>query len=421
MGCVISRSRFRWPNRRVPYVINRTDFPLRSDERRIINEAIGYWNSTTVMRLVRRRRTESDFVEFREGTACGSRVGRQGGAQSINCDLDSGNFGRGSVIHEIGHAIALWHEHTREDRDDFVDINFNNIQQNRRHNFEKHISDGTDIGPYDYGSIMHYGRRAFAVDRVQDTITPTNPPTAAIGQINGLSQFDRWTIQQIYRVYNWFVSFSGTSRWTDVNTSSYRLEDFAVGSFDRSGTCDIFRANGRSWYISAGARGRWKKINTSGYKLNKLALADFTGNGKSDVFRATGGKWYISEDGTGRWRRLNTSSYRLDQLAFADFTGNGKSDVFRANGREWYISEDGKGRWRRLNTSSYRLDQLAFADFTGNGKSDVFRASGREWFISEDGTGRWRRLNTSRVRLKNLMFGDFNGDGKTDVFRIGFF
>ena len=40
------------------------------------------------------------------------------------------------------------------------------------HNFDQHISDGDDVGTYDYGSIMHYPRDAFSIDG-SDTITPS--------------------------------------------------------------------------------------------------------------------------------------------------------------------------------------------------------------------------------------------------------
>ena len=87
-------------------------------------------------------------------------------------------------MHEIGHAVGLWHEQSREDRDRFVRVVWANIQAGREHNFNQHITDGDDIGGYDYGSIMHYPRTAFTRNG-QDTIVPVGGQ--AIGQRNGLS------------------------------------------------------------------------------------------------------------------------------------------------------------------------------------------------------------------------------------------
>ena len=68
--------------------------------------------------------------------------------------------------------MGAFHEHTRSDRDEFITVNWQNIQSGARGNFEKYTFSfsGTDEGPYDLRSVMHYASTAFAVDPQEPTI-----------------------------------------------------------------------------------------------------------------------------------------------------------------------------------------------------------------------------------------------------------
>ncbi|HTT42678.1 MAG TPA: M12 family metallopeptidase [Steroidobacteraceae bacterium] len=67
----------------------------------------------------------------------------------------------GTLLHEMGHVIGLWHEHSRPDRDTYVSVNYGNVIKGSWGNFLIATDDQQTLVPYDYASVMQYVPYAF--------------------------------------------------------------------------------------------------------------------------------------------------------------------------------------------------------------------------------------------------------------------
>lgn len=186
----------RWPNGIVSYEINK-DLPFRN--KLAILQAIDHWQKHSRIQFIevaaRKRSDYRDFISFipAEGTTCASFVGRQGGKQVIELAPRCTTM---NTVHEIGHALGMWHEQSRADRDNHVRILWENIEEGHQYNFNQHLTDGNDYGEYDYQSIMHYGPYSFSKNG-QKTIVPLIEGVE-IGQRNQLSPKDIAAINDMY-------------------------------------------------------------------------------------------------------------------------------------------------------------------------------------------------------------------------------
>ena len=190
-----------WPAGIVPFVVHPD---LSGGSVAAIEAGVALWNEVSGITLMPVSQWRSltgsdaqypdDFVHFQPGSGCASWVGRRGGEQEIwiapNCNA-------GSVIHEIGHVLGLEHEHTRPDRDQYIDILWENIDAEKRHNFDIAPTGSRMLGGYDYDSVMHYGPTNFSTNG-QPTIIPLTGSVNSIGQRNAPSIGDLAAISDLY-------------------------------------------------------------------------------------------------------------------------------------------------------------------------------------------------------------------------------
>lgn len=160
----------KWENGQVNYVVT-GDF--NEGETRVIAEALDEieerTNGVITFNKVSEGSKERNRVEIIKADGCWSYVGRIGGKQDLS--LGNGCVGHSTVQHEFLHALGFLHEHQRVDRDEHVRINWENVKDGFDSAFSKSTYDGTQGLPYDYLSVMHYGKKAFSKNK-KPTIEP---------------------------------------------------------------------------------------------------------------------------------------------------------------------------------------------------------------------------------------------------------
>uniref|UniRef100_A0A3P8WXE0 Metalloendopeptidase n=1 Tax=Cynoglossus semilaevis TaxID=244447 RepID=A0A3P8WXE0_CYNSE len=176
----------------VPYSIS--DY-YYDEEKVLIQKAMETFHQKTCVRFVPYR-GQSDHLSIQSEMGCWSSIGRDGGAQVVSLSV-YGCLDHGTIQHELLHALGFHHEHTRSDRDQYVRINWENLPAVNAHDFHKKDTNNLDT-PYDYSSIMHYGRTAFSSALGAETITPIPDSSVPTGQREDMSDLDVLRVNRLY-------------------------------------------------------------------------------------------------------------------------------------------------------------------------------------------------------------------------------
>ncbi|XP_075389355.1 meprin A subunit beta [Tenrec ecaudatus] len=193
--------KYRWPHT-IPYVLEDS---LEMNAKGAILNAFERYRLKTCIDF-KPWAGEANYIAVFKGSGCWSSVGnRHVGRQELsigaNCDRIA------TIQHEFLHALGFWHEQSRSDRDDYVNIMWDRIQSGREHNFNTYNdqeSDSLNV-PYDYTSVMHYSKTAFQNGTEPTIVTRIPDFMDVIGQRMDFSDSD---LLKLNRLYNCSSSFS---------------------------------------------------------------------------------------------------------------------------------------------------------------------------------------------------------------------
>ncbi|XP_056284210.1 meprin A, alpha (PABA peptide hydrolase), tandem duplicate 1 [Pseudoliparis swirei] len=142
---------------------------------------------------------EKTFIKFVKKGGCFSSLGDQQKGQILS--LGPGCDHKAVIEHELLHALGFYHEQSRTDRDDYVDIWLDQVTPGLENNFNKYNDDYvTDQNTaYDYESVMHYRPFSFNKNTSIPTVTTKIPEFYnIIGQYLDFSPMDTLRLNRMY-------------------------------------------------------------------------------------------------------------------------------------------------------------------------------------------------------------------------------
>ncbi|XP_023218974.1 astacin-like metalloprotease toxin 5 [Centruroides sculpturatus] len=190
-----------WPGGIIPYVI---DEELRNSKksRLLIRRAMKTFREKTCIRF-KPKTKEKTYVEILDDNQCYSMVGRSKGINFVS--LTNECMYLGAIIHQLNHIVGFYHEQNRPDRDEYVEIVWENIKPKMESQFVMLRPNQMRIlNEFDYHSIMLYGGRAFSKDRHSQTMVALKPGARlrSIKEKAGLSKSDVFRINTLYHCFN---------------------------------------------------------------------------------------------------------------------------------------------------------------------------------------------------------------------------
>jgi len=239
----------RWPSNSINVFIDSKIFSS-SEAQSIRNALKSITSQVPCLTFVESNKCVTPCIEYvkapkgtDEGTCGWSSVGYQKDKRNdVNLNFDSSVCRpaiKGVAVHETLHALGFAHEHTRNDRDTYMKINWNNVDPQSVDVFDK--DDPNDYNPYgqqyDELSIMHYDVFVGAADSKKPSMTPIKSPqlSSKIGNGDSMTSRDAALLKRLYCTSTNCRDAGTNCGWRALNGECSKIGTACPKS---CGTCD---------------------------------------------------------------------------------------------------------------------------------------------------------------------------------------
>uniref|UniRef100_A0A0N5C2U2 Metalloendopeptidase n=1 Tax=Strongyloides papillosus TaxID=174720 RepID=A0A0N5C2U2_STREA len=192
---IIGNELKKWPSFIPVYIDKRLDH-------RLIIQALSIIEVETCVRfyLIDQILKGMSGIQFRSGEKCASIIGKSHDRELQKIFIADYCQTLGEIQHETLHALGIDHEHSRIDRNYYVSILLENVDESQIDDFRiTSTRDSNTFGlSYDYGSIMHYDMYSHSKNKKPTIIPKYNLYKKTIGQIKELSFLDIKTLNLLY-------------------------------------------------------------------------------------------------------------------------------------------------------------------------------------------------------------------------------
>jgi len=300
-----------WTARKVPFMLE-DGYPYEGDVRAAMNTI----ESNTRIWFCQKGNEANYVVITNMGQGSYSDVGMKGGKQSANIQAGF------KALHELGHTLGLIHEQVRTDRDNYIEVHWESIvddrpnssstclpkdsgYQNGQFAIDKQSNNLTD---YDPASVMHYpapatGWQGCPQDQEVWTMRWKKDPSQRLGgQVNG-KDADGWKVLTRLDIDGLNKLYDNIPGW------SYQQPVPNVGTTDSPALAVFQNRVFLAWKGSSDQHIWWNSFDGSNWAgQQQVPNAGTTDNPALAVFKD---KLYLVWKGTGD-----------EHIWYADFDGS---------------------------------------------------------------------------------------------------